>query len=146
MEGVQFVLVPNDLSLNGFLIMRTQFDRSSWGAFGLFYIVLIGIVSVLDYANHVLSLSYWATQVGLITLGVGILALISIRMPDLTAARGMFLTFTIGILTIIPAVLMGLGHIPGLWPQYFYIALGMAAGSFFTFLFLKFSQKISRRN
>jgi hypothetical protein len=126
--------------------MRTNFDRSSWGAFGLFYITLIGIVSVLDYANEVLTLSYWAIQVGLITLGVGILALISIRMPDLSAARGIFLTFTIGILTIIPAVLMGLGHIPGLWPQYFYIALGIATGSFFTFLFLKFSQKMTRRN
>jgi hypothetical protein len=126
--------------------MRKNFDRSSWGALGLFYVVLIGIVSILDYANEVLTFSYWGTQVGLITLGVGILALVSMRMNDLSAARGIFLTFTIGILTIIPAVLMGLGRIPGLWPQYFYIALGIATGSFFTFLFLKFSQKMSRRN
>ena len=126
--------------------MKTNFDRSSWGAFGLFYVVLIIIVSILDYANGVLRLSYWGTQIGLITLGVGILALISIRTHDLSAARGIVLTFTIGILTIIPAVLMGLGRIPGLWPQYFYIALGIATGSFFTFLFLKFSQKMTRRN
>jgi hypothetical protein len=126
--------------------MRKNFDRSSWGALGLFYVVLIGMVSILDYANEVLTFSYWGTQVGLITLGVGILALVSMRMNDLSAARGIFLTFTIGILTIIPAVLMGLGRIPGLWPQYFYIALGIATGSFFTFLFLKFSQKMSRRN
>jgi hypothetical protein len=63
-------------------------------------------------------------------------------LPDLTAARGVLLAFTIGVLTIIPAVLMGLGNIPGFWPQYFSIALGMSAGSFLTFLFLKLSKRL----
>jgi hypothetical protein len=37
---------------------------------------------------------------------------------------------------------MGLGKIPGLWPQYFYIAFDMAAGSFLTYLFLKLTQRL----
>lgn len=119
---------------------------SSWGAFGLFYIVLIIIVTVLDSANGVLRLPYWGMQVGLITLGVGIFVLVGLYMPDLSASRGILLAFTVGILTIIPAVLMGLGKIPGLWPQYFFIAFGMAAGSFLTFLFLKFQRKIPAEN
>jgi len=121
--------------------MASKRTGSSWVAFGLFYLVLVGIVSLLDNINNVLSLYYWGTQVGLITLGVGLFALVGTRFPDLSAGRGVFLAFTIGILTIIPAVLMGLGRIPGLWPQYFYIAFGMAAGSFLTFLFVKFSHK-----
>lgn len=112
--------------------------RSSWTAFAFFYLVMVLIVSVLDYANQVLTVSYWGVQVGLITLGVGILAVVGMRMSDLSAARGVFLAFTVGILTIIPAVLMGLGRIPGFWTQYFSIAFGMATGSFLTFLFLKF--------
>lgn len=112
--------------------------RSSWTAFALFYLIMVLIVTVLDYANEVLTLSYWGVQIGLITLGVGILAVVGMRMPDLSAARGVFLAFTVGILTIIPAVLMGLGRIPGFWTQYFSIAFGMATGSFLTFLFLKF--------
>ena len=80
--------------------------------------------------------------IGLITIGVGVFVLVGLRAPELTAARGVLLAFTIGILTIIPAVLMGLGRIPGLWPQYFYIAFGMAGGSFLTYLFLRFSQRM----
>jgi hypothetical protein len=126
--------------------MKTKDERSSWIAFALFYLILILIVSVLDVVNNLLRLSYWGAQVGLLTLGVGIFALIGTRAPDLSAARGILLAFTIGILTIIPAVLMGLGPIPGLWPQYFYIAFGMAAGSFLTFLSLKLSKKVMNRN
>ena len=123
--------------------MKMKSDGSSWVAFGLFYIVLIVIVSVLDAFNHVLRPSYWGLQVGLITIGVGVFALVGVWMPDLSAMRGVLLAFTVGILTIIPAVLMGLGRIPGLWPQYFYIAFGMAAGSFLSFLFVKFSRHLS---
>ena len=123
--------------------MKIKSDRSSWVAFGLFYIVLIVIVSVLDTFNHVLRPSYWGLQVGLITIGVGIFALVGVWMPDLSATRGVLLAFTVGILTIIPAVLMGLGRIPGLWPQYFYVAFGMAAGSFLSFLFIKFSRRLT---
>lgn len=83
---------------------------------------------------------------GLLTLGVGLFAIIGTRMPDLSATPSILLAFTIGILTIIPAVLMGLGKIPSLWPEYFYIAFGMAAGSLLTFLSLKLSKKITGKN
>jgi hypothetical protein len=88
-----------------------------------------------------LALRYWGLQVGLVTVGVGIFAVVGVLTPELSAARGVLLAFTVGILTIIPAVLMGLG-IPSLWPQYFYIAFGMAAGSFLSFLFIRFTRKI----
>ncbi len=127
--------------------MDNQKLKSSWVAFALFYIILIIIVIVLDFVNNTFRLSYFSAQVGLITVGTAIFVIAGLRMPDLSAIRGVFLAFTVGILTIIPAVLMGLGNIPGLWPQYFYIAFGMAAGSFLTFLFLKFSEQlIDRRN
>jgi hypothetical protein len=122
--------------------MKTKIDRSSWVAFGLFYIILVLIVSLLDTVNGVLELPYWGIQVGLITIGVGVFVLVGLRAPELTTGLGVLLAFTIGILTIIPAVLMGLGKIPGLWPQYFYIAFGMAAGSFLTYLFLKLTQRL----
>ena len=122
--------------------MKTKIDRSSWVAFGLFYIILVLIVSLLDTVNGVLELPYWGIQVGLITIGVGVFVLVGVRAPELTTGRGVLLAFTIGILTIIPAVLMGLGKIPGLWPQYFYIAFGMAAGSFLTYFFLKLTQRL----
>ncbi len=126
--------------------MKTSYGKSSWVAFALFYLVLLLIVSVLDSVNSVLTLRYLGKQVALITVGVGILAVIAIRVPDLSAARGILLAFTVGILTIIPAVLMGLGDIPGFWPPYFSIAFGMAAGSFLTFLFLRFAKHIPNKD
>jgi hypothetical protein len=126
--------------------MTSTTGKSSWVAFLLFYLVLIVIITILDWANQLLTLRYWVAQVGLITLGVGIFAVIGLRLPDLSATRGVLLAFTVGILTIIPAVLMGLGDIPGFWPQYFSVALGMAAGSFLTFLFLRFAGKMSQPN
>jgi hypothetical protein len=126
--------------------MKIQPGKSSWVAFGLFYLVLISIVSILDAVNNVFTLAYWGTQIGLITLGVALFALIGANLPDLSASRGVLLAFTIGILTIIPAVLMGLGNIPNLWPQYFSIAFGMAAGSFLTFLFIKFSKRLEPKD
>jgi hypothetical protein len=125
--------------------MKAKHYKSSWIAFILFYLVVISIISLLDWVNGILTLSYWGVQVGLVTLGVGIFAIIGIWTPDLSAVRGVFLTFTVGILTIIPAVLMGLG-LPDLWPKYFNIAFGMAAGSFLFFLFIKLSQKIPRKD
>ncbi len=118
--------------------MKARHGKSSWIAFALFYLVLLIIVSILDLVNGVLTLSYWGMQAALITIGVGILAVLGIRAPDLSATRGVLLAFTVGILTIIPAVLMGLGKIPGFWPQYFSIAFGIATGSLLTSLFLKF--------
>ncbi len=123
--------------------MKSKPGKSSWVAFALFYLVLIVIVTVLDWAKNLLQPAYWGAQAGLITLGVGIFAVVGWRLPDLSAMRGVLLAFTVGILTIIPAVLMGLGQIPGFWMQYFSIALGMAAGSFLTFLFLRFSNRFS---
>ncbi len=123
--------------------MKSKPGKSSWVAFALFYLVLIVIVTVLDWAKHLLEPGYWGMQVGLITLGVGVFALVGWRLPDLSAARGVLLAFTVGILTIIPAVLMGLGQFPGFWVQYFSISLGMAAGSFLTFLFLRFSSRFT---
>jgi hypothetical protein len=125
--------------------MTSEKFRSSWAAFILFYLVLVAIITLLDWVNNLLVLRYWSLQIGLITLGVGIFAVVGILTPELSAARGVLLTFTIGILTIIPAVLMGLG-IPNLWPQYFYIAFGMAAGSFLSFLFIRFTRKIPNKD
>jgi hypothetical protein len=122
--------------------MKANENRFSWAALALFYVVLILIITILDSLNNVLTLTYWGMQAILITIGVGLLALIGIFLPDVTAIRGILLAFTIGILTIIPAVLMGLGRIPGLWPQYFYIAFGMAAGSFLTAFFVRYSRKV----
>ena len=125
--------------------MKPKVYKSSWAAFALFYIVLLVIILTLDIFNDTLSLSYFGAQAGLISLGVAIFAAVGLHMPDLSAFHGVFLAFTVGILTIIPAVLMSLGNIPNLWPQYFFIAFGMAAGSFLTFLFMKFSKKISEK-
>jgi hypothetical protein len=124
--------------------MSSKPVKSSWIAFALFYLILGLIVTVLDLFNGVLTLNYWGAQIGLITLGVGVLAIIGLWLKDLTAARGILLAFTVGVLTIIPAVLMGLGRIPGFWTQYFSVALGMAAGSFLTFLFLFFSRRLTK--
>jgi hypothetical protein len=126
--------------------VETKPIKSSWIAFLLFYLILVLIITVLDWFNDLLSWTYWGAQVGLITLGVGTLAVIGMWIQDLTAARGVLLAFTVGILTIIPAVLMGLGRIPGFWTQYFSVALGMAAGSFLTFLFLKYSRKLTKED
>ena len=125
--------------------MKTKPYQSSWAAFALFYVVLLIIVSILDFVNGLFTASYFGLQAGLITLGVAIFVFIGLRVPELPASRGVLLAFTVGILTIIPAVLMGLGRIPNLWPQYFYIAFGMATGSLLTFLFLRFSRRLIER-
>ena len=67
--------------------MKTQSGKTSWIAFVLFYVVLISIVSILDALNNVLTLTYWGTQVGLITLGVGVFAIVGAHLPDLSATR-----------------------------------------------------------
>ncbi len=122
--------------------MKSKPGALSWVAFLLFYVVLLLIITILDWAKDLLTLRYWGLQVGLVTIGVGIFAAAGVWLPDLSAARGVLLAFTVGVLTIIPAVLMGLGNIPNFWPQYFLIAFGMSAGSFLTFLFLKLVKKL----
>ncbi|HRV96213.1 MAG TPA: hypothetical protein P5526_28935 [Anaerolineae bacterium] len=126
--------------------MKTKDSQSSWIAFGLFYAILLLIVSVLDTVNHTFSLMFFIAQVGLITVGVGVFAAAAVIAPNLSATLSILLAFTVGILTIIPAVLMGLGRIPGLWPQYFYIAFGMAAGSLLTFFSLWYARRITTEN
>ena len=124
--------------------MNSQ-TKQSWIPFLLFYLILLLIISILDKVNDVLDFNYWGTQAILITVGVGIFAVVGYRVPDLQAMASVMLAFTVGVLTIIPAIMMGLGDIPEFWTQYFSIAGGMAAGSFLTFLFLAFSDRISKK-
>lgn len=110
---------------------------ASWISFILFYVAMLVIITVLDWANGLLTWEYWVIQIGLMSLGVAIFALVGWRMPNLTAEQGVLLAFTVGVLTIIPAVLMSLGQWSYFWPQYFLIALGMAAGSLLGFVFVR---------
>jgi hypothetical protein len=121
-------------------------NNPSWVPFILFYVVLILIITVLDTLNSLLNPNYWGLQVGLVTLGVGIFAIVGYKMPNLSPTASVLLAFTVGVLTIIPSILMGLGDIPDFWPQYFSIAGGMAAGSFLTFVFLAFSERHLQKN
>ena len=108
----------------------------SWSAFALFYVILLIVTGVLDWANGLLAWRYTGVQIGLVTVGVAIFALIGWRAPNLKAQQGVLLAFTVGVLTIVPAVLMSLRQAPEFWQQYFLVALGMAAGSFMGFLFV----------
>lgn len=126
--------------------MSVTMGKSSWIAFVLFYVVLILVISVLDRVYGLMSLNYWLTQVGLLTIGVTIFALFAYFMPNLSPTASILLAFTIGIMTIIPALLMSLGDIPHFWSYYFSTAGGMAAGSFLTFLFLAFSRQVGKKD
>jgi hypothetical protein len=112
----------------------------------MFYVAMFVIITGLDWANGLLTWRYWAIQIGLMSLGVAIFALIGWRMPNLTAEQGVLLAFTVGVLTIIPAVLMSLGQWGYLWPQYFLIALGMAAGSFLGFVFVRLASRFNSKD
>lgn len=125
--------------------MKSETNKSSWIAFLLFYLMLIFIVTVLDRVNNLLTMKYWGSQVALLTVGVAIFMIAGYRLPNMTATAGVMLAFTVGVLTIIPALLMGLGDIPNFWTHYFSIAGGMAAGSFLTFLFLAFSHRLTAK-
>ena len=117
--------------------MASRRPSASWSAFILFYVAMLIIITILDWVNGLLTWQYWGTQIGLMTIGVAIFALIGWRMPNLTAEQSVLLAFTVGVLTIIPAVLMSLGQSRDFWSQYFLIALGMAAGSFLGFVFVR---------
>lgn len=125
--------------------MKSKTNTTSWVAFLLFYLMLIFIVTVLDRVNNLLTMKYWGSQVALLTFGVAIFMIVGYRLPNMTATAGVMLAFTVGVLTIIPALLMGLGNIPDFWIHYFSIAGGMAGGSFLTFLFLAFSHRLSTK-
>jgi len=118
------------------LSKRPAHSSASWGAFVLFYVLMLIIIAFLDWMNGLLRLPYYLTQVGLLTLGVGIFAICGWRFPSMQAEYSALLAFTVGVLTIIPAVLMSLQHMTeGFWNQYFLIAFGMASGSSLGFLF-----------
>jgi hypothetical protein len=117
----------------------------SWSAFVLFYVILLVVTGILDLANQVLMWQYTSVQVGLMTLGVAIFAFIGWRAPNLKAQQGVLLAFTVGALTIVPAVLMSLRQSPEFWQQYFLVAFGMAAGSFMGFLFVRFIDRFTSK-
>ena len=79
------------------------------------------------------------------TGGVAIFAFIGWRAPNLKAQQGVLLAFTVGVLTIVPAVLMSLRQSPEFWQQYFLVAFGMAAGSFMGFLFVWFIDRFTSK-
>jgi hypothetical protein len=121
-------------------------SAASWGAFGLFYLLMLIIIALLDWVNNLMRPSYFLAQVGLLTLGVGIFALVGWRLPRLRAEHGALLAFTIGVLTIVPAILMSLGQmIEGFWSQYFLVAFGMASGSLLAFLFARLAARAASR-
>ncbi len=126
--------------------MAPREPSASWNAFILFYVAMLIIITAVDWANGLLAWRYWVTQVGLMSLGVAIFALIGWRMPNITAEQGVLLAFTVGVLTIIPAVLMSLGQPSDFWPQYFLIALGMAAGSFLGFVFVHLAGRFNSKD
>jgi hypothetical protein len=104
------------------------------------------VIGVLDWVNELLTWRYTGVQVGLMSIGVVIFAVIGWRAPDLKAEQGVLLAFTVGVLTIIPAILMSLGRAVDLWPQYFLIAFGMAAGSFLGFLFVRVAGRFTSKD
>ena len=117
----------------------------SWGAFILFYIILLVVTGILDWANQLMTWRYAGIQVGLMTIGVVIFAIIGWRAPEMNAQQGVLLAFTVGVLTIVPAVLMSLRQSPEFWQQYFLVAFGMAAGSFMGFLFVWFIDRFTSK-
>jgi hypothetical protein len=119
---------------------------ASWSAFVLFYLAMLIIVAILDWANGLLTWLYLGAQVSLLTVGVVIFAIIGWRMPRLKAEQGVLLSFTVGVLTIIPAVLMSLGQARGFWSQYFLIASGMAAGSLLGFIFVRLAGRFTSKD
>ncbi len=122
--------------------MKYSRAENAWRATGVFYVVLLLVISVLDWVNNVFFLTYWLTQAGLITLGIGIFVVIGRKYRDLSAQRGVLLAFGIGVLTIIPGVLLTMDPPREFWSQYFTVGLSMAAGSFLGFLFIKLFNKL----
>ena len=116
----------------------------AWRAIIIFYVVLLIVITIVDQANNVLTWPYWGIQVGLISIGIAVLVLIGWRFPYLSAQRGVLLTFSVGVLTIIPGVLMSLNPIGNFWEQYFTIGLSMAVGSFLGFLFINLFSRLPK--
>jgi hypothetical protein len=107
---------------------------------------MLAVIGALDWANGLLVWPYLSIQVGLMSMGVAVFAVIGWRVPELKAEQSVLLAFTVGALTIIPAVLMSLGETKGFWSQYFLIAFGMAAGSFLGFLFVQLAGRFTSKD
>lgn len=126
--------------------MTPRRPSASWSAFALFYIAMLIVIGVLDWANGLLTWRYASIQVSLMTAGVVIFGVIGWRVPKLKAEQSVLLAFTVGVLTIVPAILMSLGQTAGFWSQYFLIAFGMAAGSFLGFLFVRLAGRLTSKD
>lgn len=126
--------------------MAPRRPSASWSAFALFYIAMLIVIGVLDWANGLLTWRYASIQVSLMTAGVVIFGVIGWRVPKLKAEQSVLLAFTVGVLTIVPAILMSLGQTAGFWSQYFLIAFGMAAGSFLGFLFVRLAGRLTSKD
>ncbi len=126
--------------------MTPRRPATSWTAFVMFYVAMLIVIGILDFFNGLLRWSYVGPQIGLLSLGVAVFAAIGWRMPKLRPEQGVLLAFTVGVLTIIPAILMSLGRTHGFWPQYFLIAFGMAAGSFLGFLFVRLAGRFTSKD
>ena len=124
--------------------MKRRRAPIAWRAILIFYVVLLAVITLLDEVNGVLTLSYWTTQVSLVSLGVSLLVLVGWWFPHLSAQRGVLLTFSVGVLTIIPGVLMSLNPVGDFWSQYFSIGISMAVGSFLGFLFINLTSKLPK--
>ncbi|OQY48155.1 MAG: hypothetical protein B6242_03190 [Anaerolineaceae bacterium 4572_78] len=107
----------------------------------IFYFVLIGLITILSYLQDTLEFNRWLVQVLLISLGVGVFVFMGSKYPKLSAQRGVLLAFSIGVMTIIPAVLMSLSFPDEFWTQYATIGLSMAAASLLGFIFIELSSR-----
>lgn len=125
-------------------IMTKHNPALAWKSTLVFYLVLVFVITFLDWVHQIYSLTYWLKQIALVTLGVGILIFIGRKYSDLSAQRGVLLAFSVGIFTIIPGVLMSLNPEVTFWSQYFSIGLAMAAGSFLGFIFIEFIEKLPK--
>jgi hypothetical protein len=108
---------------------------------------MLAVIAGLDWVNGLMRVSYFLAQLGLLTLGVGVFAAVGWRLPRIRPEHSALLAFTIGVLTIVPAILMSLHQTgEGFWVQYFLIALGMAGGSLLGFLFVKLAGRVGSRH